>query len=129
MSTPSGKAKRLSLQLPAWRYPWFYVSAIIRRTLLRLAHDFPLSKRASDDDWIARDEPNIPPHLSQYQPNEILKWKGVEFRVLKVIGDPMPSIILVPASSTHGKRVAALRAINRRQQADRRQGERRRVDS
>jgi hypothetical protein len=93
--------------------------AIVRRTLLRLAHDTPLTKRATDDEWIARAE-DLPPYLLQFQHGEFLKWKGVEFRVLKVVGNPSPAIIIVATGATHGKIVEKFRETRRIQKAIRR---------
>lgn len=109
----------LRLDLPFWRYPVFACKALLRRFFLSLAHDIPLTRRGSDEAWAARDEA-LPSYLSQFTRGELLKWKGVEFRVLKVVGDPSPGLILVPTASTHGQRIAAFRAIRREQVKERR---------
>lgn len=117
--TGSGKAAKLRLDLPPWRYPLFRLRALVRRALLRLAHDTPLTKRATDEAWVARAE-DVPPYLAQFQHGELLKWKGVEFRVLKVVGNPSPALIIVATNATHGKLVQKIRETRRIQKAVRR---------
>jgi hypothetical protein len=106
-----------SLRLPPWRYPIFQLKALARAFFLRLAREIPLTKAASDDDWITRTE-DLPPALMQFQRGELLKWKGIEFRVLKVVGNPSPALILVPTRVTHGKIVNTYRAVRREQVKD-----------
>jgi len=110
---------KLRLDLPPWRYPLFRLRALIRRALLSLAHDTPLTARASDEAWVARTE-DLPPYLVQFQHGELLKWKGVEFRVLKVVGNPSPAIIIVATGATHGKLVSKVRELRRFQKVERR---------
>ena len=52
---------------------------------------------------------DIPPVLQKFQTGEFLPWKGVRFRVGKVVGGDFPCVILVPAGVTHGRKLQILR--------------------
>lgn len=115
--TSSTPPDRLSLRVRAWRYPWFTAKALLRGALRQLARDIPLSRTATDEAWAVRDE-DVPPHLAQFTRGELLKWKGVELRVLKVVGNPTPALILVPIAATHGRKLRAYRAARRAQKLE-----------
>lgn len=106
--------KRLELRFIAWDYPIFAVKALVKALFLRLAGEISLSPRASDEEWASRQE-RVPPALQQFERGELLKWKGVEFRVFKVVGDPTPGIIIVPTAITHGKKVKTYRQVRQAQ--------------
>lgn len=69
-----------------------------RRVFLNLDNKDPL--------W---DGGSIPPALQKFQTGELLPWKGVSFRVGKVIGGDFPMVILVPVDRTHGAKLQAMR--------------------
>jgi hypothetical protein len=116
-SSANSHGQITSLRLPPWRYPFFQLKALARAFFLRLAGEISLTKTATDEAWVARVE-DLPPALRQFQRGELLPWKGVEFRVLKVVGNPSPAIILVPTKVTHGKIVNTYRAVRREQVRD-----------
>lgn len=53
----------------------------------------------------------VPPALQRFQPGEMLPWKGVQFRVGKVVGGDFPMLILVPAGMTNGEKLRRLRGL------------------
>lgn len=73
---------------------------------IRLIRGLFLNRDMNDPLW---DGGQVPDHLQQFTPGEILPWKGVSFRVGKVIGGKFPMVILIPAGATHGKRIRNLR--------------------
>lgn len=71
----------------------------------------------------------IPPVLEPFHVGELLNWKGVEFRVGKVVGGDYPVLILVPVDLTHGAKLMNLRRVRDRRRAERREAERVRTES
>lgn len=61
---------------------------------------------------------DIPPVLQKFQAGEFLPWKGVQFRVGKVVWGDFPCVILVPAGVTHGRKLQILRQYRDIQRAD-----------
>lgn len=51
----------------------------------------------------------IPPSLACFAEGELLPWKGVRLRVVKIVGTPVPCLILVPAGPTHGRKLQVMR--------------------
>lgn len=56
-------------------------------------------------------EPDIPPHLQQFQEREVIPLKGVQFRVGKVVGGDFPALILVPTGVTTRHKLDTIRAF------------------
>lgn len=52
---------------------------------------------------------DLPTYLRQFTVGEVLPWKGVTFRVGKVIAGEVPMVILTAAAPTRGRRLRALR--------------------
>lgn len=52
---------------------------------------------------------DLPVALRQFERGELLPWKGVNFRVGKVVGGDFPAIILVPTTPTHGAKLRTMR--------------------
>lgn len=112
MKDPTGPIYQVSF----WRHPFRLTGLAIRRwTLKRL--------RA----WQVRDDKNqthpisgdfdggdIPHELRHFTKGELLPFKGVFFRVGKVVGGPMPAIILVPVGHTKGTKLRTMRAFRER---------------
>jgi hypothetical protein len=51
----------------------------------------------------------LPPQLERFTPGEALPWKGVQFKVGKVVGGDFPCVILVPVGLTKGAKLQAMR--------------------
>lgn len=80
----------------------------LRRALRRwsLTLDKNATNPASGD--FAHDG-SLPVNLQHFQVGEVLPWKGVRFKVGKIIGGDFPCVILVPAGVTHGTKLRTLR--------------------
>lgn len=61
-----------------------------------------------DPHW---DGGTVPPALERFAVGEILPWKGVQFRVGKIIGGDFPMVIIYPAGATHGAKLQRLRGL------------------
>lgn len=94
-----------------WRHPFRLTGLAIRRKVL-------LALRA----WQVRDDKqqthpvsgdfdggDVPLELRHFQKGELLPFKGVFFRVGKVVGGPMPAIILVPVGATKGTKLRTMK--------------------
>lgn len=53
----------------------------------------------------------IPPYLEPFAVGESLPWKGLRFKVGKIVGGDFPCVILVPVDHTHGKKLRRLRGL------------------
>lgn len=65
----------------------------------------------------------IPKYLEQFHEGELLPWKGLQFKIGKIVGGDHPCLIIVPTDRTHGAKLQHLRRFrdhNRRVIADRR---------
>ena len=65
----------------------------------------------------------VPKYLENFHEGELLPWKGLQFKVGKIVGGDHPCVIIVPTDRTHGAKLQHLRAFrdhNRRVIADRR---------
>jgi hypothetical protein len=83
-------------------HPLRALALSIRRWTLRE----DINSSTADGDF---DAGAIPPQLQRYEPGELLPWKGLTFRVGKVVGGPQACIILVPVGLTHGSKLQTLR--------------------
>jgi hypothetical protein len=97
----------------ALRHPFRSLARAVRRWTLRNDHNatHPLTGDFDADG-------SLPPNLQHFQTGEVLPWKGVRFRVGKVVGGDFPCIILVPAGITHGTKLRTLknfRDLNRQE--------------
>lgn len=54
---------------------------------------------------------DLPPPLQPFQVGETLPWKGQRFKVAKIVGDPIPMIMLVPVGLTKGAKLRGLRNV------------------
>lgn len=70
----------------------------LRRLLVNRDHNDPL--------W---DGGAIPEPLQRFTVGEVLPWKGLRFKVGKVVGGDFPCVILVPVGATHGAKLRKLR--------------------
>jgi hypothetical protein len=52
----------------------------------------------------------LPPELEPFHVGEVLPWKGVKFRVGKIVGGDFPVLILVPVTATRGAQLRRLRS-------------------
>ena len=83
-------------------HPIRALALAVRRWTLR--EDVNSSTASGDFDAGA-----IPPQLQRFEKGELLPWKGISFRVGKVVGGDFPCVILVPVALTHGRKLQALR--------------------
>jgi hypothetical protein len=86
------------------RHPLRALALAIRRWTLR--EDLHASR--ADGDW---DAGAIPPQLQRFEKGEVLPWKGITFRVGKVVGGEFPCLILIPVGLTRGRKLHALRQL------------------
>jgi hypothetical protein len=82
----------------AIRHPFRALALAWRRVILNRNYGDPL--------W---DGGAIPPALQPFTVGERLPWKGVDFRVGKVVGGSVPCIILVPVDRTKGQKLKTMR--------------------
>lgn len=61
----------------------------------------------------------IPAYLEGFAVGESLPWKGVRFKVGKVVGGDFPCVILVPVDRTHGHKLRTLRTYRDLERHDR----------
>lgn len=95
---------------PIWRinpcrHPWQALAYSIRRWTLR--EDL----HASTADGTDFQGGAIPPELQRYEKGELLPWKGLTFRVGKVVGGDFPCVILVPVGLTRGAKLRRMRVF------------------
>lgn len=76
------------------------------RALVRGFRRILLNRAMGDPMW---DGGAIPPALAGFTVGESLPWKGVSFKVGKIVGGDFPCVILVPAGRTRGAKLQALR--------------------
>jgi hypothetical protein len=79
-------------------HPLRALTIAVRRLLLNRAHGDPL--------W---DGGAIPPALEKFTVGENLPWKGVMFKVGKIVGGDFPMVILVPVDRTRGAKLTVMR--------------------
>jgi len=77
------------------------------RTPMRWLRGLLVNRDLGDPLW---DGGRVPAYLAGFQEGEALPWKGVVFRVGKIVGGDTPAIILVPVGLTHGGKLRTLRA-------------------
>lgn len=82
------------------RHPIRALKIALRRALM--------NQDAADPLW---DGGKIPPALEPFAVGETLPWKGVSFRVGKIIGGDFPMLILVPVDRTHGAKLKVMRTF------------------
>lgn len=106
--------------LSVWRHPIRAVSLWLRRTTLAGLRRAQLRDDAAQTSPTTGDFDGgvIAGPLQQFTVGESLPWKGVRFKVGKVVGGPLPCVILVPVDVTHGRKLQTMRAF--RQAAQRR---------
>lgn len=80
----------------------------VRALKIRLRRWLQSEDAGADPLWTGGE---IPAYLEPFQVGEVLPWKGVSFRVGKVIGGDFPMVILVPADRTRGRKLRALRTF------------------
>jgi hypothetical protein len=80
------------------RHPLRALKIAFRRIFLNLDNKDPL--------W---DGGAVPAPLQKFAVGEILPWKGISFRVGKVIGGDFPMVILIPADRTRGAKLQSMR--------------------
>jgi hypothetical protein len=90
-------------------HPWRALSLALRRILV--------NRDMNDPMW---DGGVIPPGLLQFGVGESLPWKGVRFKVGKVVGGDFPCIILVPVGYSHGTHVRAAKRYVREAEGEQR---------
>jgi hypothetical protein len=61
------------------------------------------------DDAAPWDAGPIPPELAAITVGERIPFKGVWLKVEKVVGAPVPAVLLVPDGLTHGRKLQTLR--------------------
>lgn len=88
----------------------------LRKWLLNVDH--------ADPDWSGGD---VPAYLEPFTVGEALPWKGVSFRVGKIVGGDFPMVILVAADRTHGAKLKTLRTYRDMARHDRQHAEATRV--
>ncbi|MET0742942.1 MAG: hypothetical protein ABWY78_06185 [Microvirga sp.] len=104
----------------AIRHPFRALRLIVRRWTLaglrhrQLQYDANATHPATGD----FDGGDIPAELQQFVVGEVLPWKGLKFKVGKVVGGQFPCVILVPAGLTHGMKLRALRHARDRMRED-----------
>lgn len=76
------------------------------RALVIAARRLLLNRDQNDPLW---DGGAIPPALHRFTPGEVLPWKGVAFKVGKIVGGDCPCVILVPVGSTRGAKLRRMR--------------------
>jgi hypothetical protein len=79
-------------------HPIRAIKIVFRRWLINRDNADPL--------WGGGD---IPPALQPFQVGENLPWKGVNFKVGKVVGGAVPCIILLPVDKTRGAKLQGMR--------------------
>ncbi len=62
---------------------------------------------------------DIPLGLRHFEKGEVLPWKGVKFKVGKVVGGDCPCVILVPVGPTHGAKLQTMRTFRDTARAER----------
>jgi len=62
----------------------------------------------------------VPASLAHFSEGEVLPWKGVTFKVGKVVGGALPCIMLVPIGATHGTKLRTMRRFRDRAREARR---------
>lgn len=65
-----------------------------------------VNRDANDPLWNGGE---VPPFLEPFGVGELLPWKGVSFKVGKVVGGDFPMVILVPVDRTHGEKLRTIR--------------------
>lgn len=99
MALPYGAIYNLSV----FRHPIRALRMAVRRWTLREESKMT----GADGDF---EHPGaIPPELRHFEKGEVLPWKGVMFRVGKVVGGLFPCIILVPTGLTKGAKLTTMR--------------------
>lgn len=88
----------------------------IRAIKMRLRRWLQSEDAGADPLWTGGE---IPKYLEPFQVGESLPWKGVQFRVGKVVGGDFPMVILVPVDRTHGHKLRTLRTYRDIQRHDR----------
>lgn len=88
-------------------HPLRALGLAIRRRTLRVE----ASQALPDGDF--HDENAIPAALQRFERGELLPWKGLTFRVGKVVGGDFPCIILVPVGLTRGSKLQNMRRFRR----------------
>jgi hypothetical protein len=85
-------------------HPWTAFKLALRRRLVRFVQQH-------DEGWPDLPSKNLPPMLEQFEVGEVLPWKGVKFKVGKVVGPPFPCVILVPTDLSHGHKLKTMRVF------------------
>lgn len=83
----------------AFQHPWRAFGYALRRLVLRFDARHPELPTT------------LPPELDRFDVGETLPWKGVSFRVGKIIGGEFPMVILVPNGRTRGAKLRRLRNL------------------
>lgn len=76
------------------------------RALTRFFRRVLTNRDMGDPMW---DGGEIPAALKPFATGESLPWKGVMFKVGKVVGGDFPCVILVPADRTRGAKLQQMR--------------------
>ncbi len=109
-------------QLSPWRHPFRFAGLSIRRFVIRELRRFHIrddnnATSPLDGDF---DGGEIPHELQHFQRGELVPFKGLMFRVGKVVGGPMPAVILVPVGLTRGTKLRTMRQFRDRARAQKR---------
>lgn len=86
------------MTLNAWLHPIVAFKRAVRRMTLTADLKRP-------------DLPAPGPMLEHFAIGETLPWKGITFKVGKIVGGDFPMVILVPSGRTHGAKLRGLRTM------------------
>ena len=100
-------------ELSFWRHPVRVTNLAVRAAVLRGLRALYLRDDHNATHPISGDfeSGEVPKGLQQFEVGEALPWKGVWFKVGKVVGGDLPCVILVPTNITKGTKLRTLRTF------------------